>query len=860
MVRLPIVTVLILSLSSILPVIPARANIAPNPGDLGTQWVSTGPFADRLLFQIYSGATSEFNDFQGSCCGSGLDVPDALVRSSLVDTFRSDPRYLVTGPVRQYNLYGIDFNMTNTFWGVPFSHGVDPTGRSQNIRQGIAHLIGRSGFISQYLAGAGDRADCFAPRLQIIQGRILCPGPWDPSVPANGDIPSWNVCSWEQAFIASHPELGGCQGAYDLGSQIDAHGAVLVGSPDFCAAADHFIAAGLATGKDGSCVLTGLSSAANGQTITLEVPQSESGKMLKGLGDTLTYAINELMANAQSPAVVECGWSSTGWSDSISTDFTGAVRGGTEDLAHPTSPGGVLAQDFLDAISGLVGACASESNWGMAVSGWKLSQNIDQLYSVYNSEFSFNAYSNPLFDHWTNMLEFNSTLSGAQQSAQAAEYIMGSDAVEIPIWSDAGDYAYLNGWRNVVNQQGVGISNYWTALNGWNTNPPAWGPTIRWGFQEGTETLNVFRALSHWDVFVLREVYDTLFASNPYNPDQLFGWMAYGYSFVTASSDHNCPMAVAGCLKINLRGDIFFQDGLQATASDVKFSILNFHPSGVVDVLYSQTILPTSLGGNGTPGTSETMYITLSQNSPLILDKIAKISIVPQHVWHCKVFASSGPEPCYQSGTEAGSSVTGPCLTKGTPQCSVDPSYLTGPTSDPVANNMLIGSGPFVCAPGPYTGPSTPGLGGGCTSSGTGSVTTGTITLQRYGSGLTPANSGYFRGNANYKQYLWADVNGDGQVNAIDISLTSGCQANFGSNPTACNHLDGASTTLSCTSAGPCIGASSGGDNDGAVTGFEKSQVLRWYNTFWNSPFSYSSLQGVLPAPPALQDDGSTYS
>src|SRR5207247_3867552 len=111
-----------------------------------------------------------------------------------------------------------------------------------------------------------------------------------------------------------------------------------------------------------------------------------------------------------------------------------------------------------------------------------------------------------------------------------------------------------------------------------------------------------------------------------------------------------------------------------------------------------------------------------------------------------------------------------------------------------------------------------------------------------------------------YKQYLWADVNGDGQVDVTDISLTTSCQEDFTINPTACNHLDGPSTTLSCTNAGPCIGASSGGDSNSAVNAIEKNKVLRWQGTLWNSPFSYSSLQGVLPAPPALQDDGSTYS
>src|SRR6266566_4550380 len=122
--------------------------------------------------------------------------------------------------------------------------------------------------------------------------------------------PRWNVCSWEQAFLAAHPEPRSCVGAYSLGSDFDAHGIVAEGSPDFCAAADHFIAAGLATGKSNStCVLTGLTNAAQTQSIDLWVPPYESGTMLRALGDTLTLAINRLMGrlDPSSPAVVECG-------------------------------------------------------------------------------------------------------------------------------------------------------------------------------------------------------------------------------------------------------------------------------------------------------------------------------------------------------------------------------------------------------------------------------------------------------------------------------------------------------------------------------------------------------------------------
>ncbi len=448
---------LALSASTFTTLTPARANTAPAPGNPGTRWVPAGPMVDRLRFQIYSDSAAEFNDFQSSTSGTGLDIADALVPAGLLNGFQTDTRVLMTTPVQQYNVYGLDFNMLNNFWGVPFRSGDDPTRLSIHIRQGIAHLISRTGFIINVLGGKGDRADCFTPRLQIVKSGILCPLPSEPPIPFNGDIPRWDMCSFDTLVLT--PRYPPCQSAYYLGSQSDATGVVNVGSPDFCAAADHFIAAGLATAKNADCTLTNhLVGQALTQTLTLGVPFTESGRKARALGDAFTSAINTLMGPHAVPAVVECGASSSGLDGVLGADshfVAPAVAGGPGGGPSPPD-----YKDLLESLgkSNFQISTALCPNWDMAALGWNLSQNVDQFYTIYNSKFAFNSYFNRDFDRWTSMLEFNTSQTCGPVpcyvlSAQSAEYILGADAVNIPVWSDAGQFVYLNGWTNVVNRR-----------------------------------------------------------------------------------------------------------------------------------------------------------------------------------------------------------------------------------------------------------------------------------------------------------------------------------------------------------------------------------------------------------------------
>jgi ABC-type transport system substrate-binding protein len=822
------VLLLVLALWNFPSAFDVHAIGAPPAQTIGTQWVPAVPTVDKLLFQVYSDSTAEFNAFQTG----QVDIVDARVPDSLVSSFQADSRYLLTDPVSQYDIAGIEFNMTNTFWGIPFNHGNDP--RGVQLRQGIAHLISKNGFIEQQLGGAAFKTDCFAPSLQLTSpigvGSLKCPKPTDAPIPANGNIPSWSVCSWEQAFIVAHPENATCQGAYSFGSNWDSTGAVLVGSPDFCAAADHFIAAGLATGKNpptatsNPCVLKGLASSAQTQTIDLWVPSIESGRMIKYLGNALASSINRLMGRTAAPqAVTVCDWSNPGWSDKIDINER-------KDIWYS------LNEQWLAAIGARLTPC--HSSWHMTVQGWVLSQNIDQAYWVYNSRFSFNGYSNQTFDRWSSMTEFNDTSnSNYVLSAESAEYILGKDAITIPVWSSDGRFVYLNGWNNVVNQQGKGPPNAWTAQNARNPRPPVNG-TIRWGFEESTQRLNPFTSLTYWDWFILSEIYDSLLASNPYSPLDSFGWMANSWAFQSPQPTDYPGTAVD--IKFQLKNNMRFHDGKPVTASDVKFSLLSLTmASGVstIDVL------------NVHIDNDYSFTVNLGHNSPYELSNVGSIPILPQHVW-----ASDGATPCVSAGT---------------PQCSVNLDLITGNPSDLVSSHKLIGSGPFLCR----DLFNTTWIGGGCTSTGSSTVDLGgVVVLERLGLGISDASpDAYYRDSAKYKTFQWADFTQIGQVTPADKSILSACLNKPDSTPIpgttqTCAYWDTPAAAVTCPTpqAGSCfrIGGAlviPGGNSGGTTTTTDLNQLATYLNQYWTYPIAYGILVGSQPFPQTLYEGGVTY-
>src|SRR5712692_6128068 len=453
----------------------AHGNVAPS----NVPWTPAGPFENSLLFQIYSDQTAEFNSLQAG----GVDITDWPLPSNLVSPLSTNPSFLVTSPVSTFDYFDIQFNLANSFWGVNFNFGNDPAGT--HVRQGIAHLIDKQDFINNQLGGMGSRDD-------------------NPVPPAVGlPVPS-DMCSWDSLFNTCTNFLG----AYHLANYVTSDGMAPNGSPDFCAAANHFIAAGLATGKNmTSCVLTGLSSAASSQTVDLNARVDDPPRY--ALGIALGNAINRLMGRT----------------------------------AVTVSPITITAASSL-----IFKTSGSIASWHIYTGGWGQVTQFDNLYALYNSIFAGNTcggkststgnnyifFCNPSFDHSTNLLEFNSTLAGAVTAGINAEDTFGKTVPTIPVWSGVDRFAYANGWTGVINAVGTGPPNFFTWLNAWNPTP-AIPTTIRQGMKQGTSTLNIYNALTVWEFYPLSEIYDTLLVQNPMNPSQLAGWMAQSWSVLSPS-------------------------------------------------------------------------------------------------------------------------------------------------------------------------------------------------------------------------------------------------------------------------------------------------------------------------------------
>src|SRR2546426_3775487 len=847
---------LTLSMAVLLPV---RADSIPPPGTPPTQFSVSGPAADQIQYQIYADETGEFNALQAG----QIDLTDTPLNPPQVPIFcPAGTSFWCTGvapnpPDGEFGFQHDDINLANNFWGITFCFAQDnivaggaclprngavtvpgypyTTATCSNIpvstghvgdctfagiqwRQGFATLLNKAGLVANVFGGAAQALDNLGTvPAQGVQHSGLpfdaacaptpvtgCVGAYSSGAPANYNLKG--VCSWDSLHTTT--VLTNCNSALNYpGTNPSTDGITWdAGSTNFCNAADHFIAAGIAGGKDANCRLTTL--LGPGGDVVMAVRSDSPNRLASGNAEFNRFCdlLNAPISAGQCSRTTSTGGTLrlVNHPLTINDAFTFVFSGSSTDGVTTNTPN----LDWNTYTGANSGGSAFDQQWGLYDSGFvsTICGGSGVVPASPTGDFPLpnDVYAcNLKMDHYQEMNQFNATIQGAAQSLQPAMEIFGNHTINDPTVSRTQQFGYAKGWTGVSDATGIGIAtgNFWSLLNMWNPSPAITGPGIRWGMKQGTSSLNPFEFTTPYEYNVLQEIYDTLLRVAPYIPGtgaQIIGYMANTYQLVQHSAvlpgiavDANCPASatiagvswpVQGCVKLNLRGDIFWQDGIQVTASDVKFSYEGFNATAgiasggtqnTVDVVYDPTVLPTSLGGTEAPGQSEFLYIALKSVSAFSLLDLTGVPIVPQHIW--KTIGASGA--CKDT------SISNPGSGKGTPQCTVEPTYLSGPGADPVANNRLIGSGPYVC--GVRINPADPSslflpLGGGCTSTGTGAVTLGSITLYRYGTGVSHLSGNYFRNNAKYKEFAWAHTTSSigcfaEEVCISDVSAISSC-------------------------------------------------------------------------------------
>jgi hypothetical protein len=796
-------------LSTRLPGI-SQVHAIPAPAE---KWYPAGSAMDTEFVPI-STSVQEYNCLLLSppC----IDLTDSPAPNSILPQISGSPGVYLTSSINQHGYYELEFNLANTFWGVGMGFGNDANG--VQLRQGFAHLIDKNSFTTNEpnVGGHSTPIDNPAPFNSSFAGTIL-------STP--------NPCSWDSLYSESGSQcITGSTGgtAYNCSFSIACPTGTLgtappnlwqaqIGSANFCAAANH-----IKNSLNGAVFMASHAVTLNASCVLLAPGQTTPGT---GWPTNVTSTSVNIFARVDDPARLALGNSLAQEACAL---FTGSYTTGCTGFVTVTQ--GTVAQ-FCGLLPPAPPPTVSQC-WQIYTAGFTDIFPFDQsLYYGYNSKFtiapsftgcvsntsSFNDYMYlcvPAYDLASNQMEFASSLPSAFTGATNAMNIFGQGAYTIPIWTAKVQFGYLSDWTRVINGDGVGIPNFFTWLDAHTTTPastcPSTGPIcIRQGFDQTTRSLNPYAASTTHDFYILHNIYDSLYASNPANTGQLIYWMLINSQTLSPSQlSYTPPPGTVATFRFTMRGDIFWQDGRKVSSWDVKFSLLSMNATGAIQgaslsILSGVTVL------SGTQ-----LDVHVKARGPFTDFVFTGPTILPGRYW---------------SGSCSGSTWDMDIVAGNVPDsCMVPDPTKTGPAFDPLSSGILIGSGPWKC-----DNPATGAVGGGCSSSGTQNPPAGgSYTLTRFGIGHLPGSSvtdDYFRSNGNLALWIWTMLNGDPVHDSILFSQVAACFGKPAGTP-------------------GCIHWQAGiGNPSGIIGGIAASIVLRFIFVNWVAPFTRTNPpQGMI--------------
>src|SRR5881409_698586 len=218
--------------------------------DPANTWTPYGPHAtiNKILLKYYEDDSGEFTAFQNGGT-DGLDYTDSGQSgtgpaASDWPTYDANPDWNMSAIQGGSVYHGLYFNGASSRFSGAGASWCDWVWYNsvcgQHIRQGFQHLIDRNAFTSNF-GGLTPIWDDSPANKALTNGQPF-------------QTQASSFCTWD---LITNTGCSAASGPYN--EALDSSGFATPGSPDFCTAADHMIAASLATGKAaGTCVLTGV--------------------------------------------------------------------------------------------------------------------------------------------------------------------------------------------------------------------------------------------------------------------------------------------------------------------------------------------------------------------------------------------------------------------------------------------------------------------------------------------------------------------------------------------------------------------------------------------------------------------------
>jgi hypothetical protein len=831
----------------------AHAATAPN-----VPWVPAGPATDTLNYKIFTDESAEFTGFQAS--PPIIDFTDWPLDQGTINSIIGNPSFQVTSAITDTGYFELEFHMGQNNWGCQFNLGNAACG--VQIRQAFAHAFDKSIFISTQLSGNAQ--------------------PIDNPVPPSVDLNTPDPCAWDATHVQSGPNciVNGAGGtAYHLAAATPGSGCVNTpafawtpgcGTPDFCAAADHLIAAGLATGKNPTtCVLTGLATTSITSNPMNIFVRSDNTPRLNA-GNSYLQFMCGLFTGTFSTG---CGISLS--STNIITAFPGDLGSfpgfttSTMTMAltwdvYTGGFGNVLTFDsslfyrydsqFVSGVSQIKPPCSSKSIPTFAASDYMYLCNSSFDSNIEQAEFApcLTAPGDPATGQTHLTVTFANCPSTSQLSSASAAYkaqdVYGQNVFSIPWWTGKNQFGYLTGWQGAVLNKSDGFTppgNFFTMLNARNPSPPVPG-TVRQGFKTGTTTVSPFITSPNqpWNEGVRGAIWDSPGTTNPDSPQAYLDWMTVKTDEIPVGSlSYTPPAGTVAAFRYTLRNDLFWHTGQKVTSWDLAFSYIAYQFTGVAPGLAPMTgikvLSPTQVD------------IDVSAIGPFTKLFLSN-PIIPGRDWvnNSVCTAAAWDAAIVNTNFAAANGALSSCIAPSSAVTSSGVIVPTGsnidtakiqPSYDPVASKNFIGSGPWMCGSGPIIG------GPGCSSTGNQATFAGAQwTLTRYGFGTTPGGSlnSYFRSAGTLALWVWGRTTGVFSTDFLDFSAIDLC---FGK-PVG---------TSGCATWQSGIGAN--GPN--TVIGLTQvSIVARFVGLNWVTPYDWriSPPQNIVTFPPVLHEGSVT--
>jgi len=230
--------------------------------------------------------------------------------------------------------------------------------------------------------------------------------------------------------------------------------------------------------------------------------------------------------------------------------------------------------------------------------------------------FNFIGYLNPEYDAIVEQQRVTLDPDARQALIYQAQEILAADQPNMMLVHPESTYAFDNTVWNadtVVEQGGIGIRNTWTFIG---IEPLGDQRDIILNSSDNVQAINPLYISGGVDSWVTELIWDRLMRIGPDGLPQ--PWAATGHEWLDETN-----------IRVTLRDDMMWHDGVPVTVEDVKFS---FEVAGSGEApMYGPFV--SNIASIET-GDDNTITFTLTNPSASFLtSSLAKINLIPQHVW-----------------------------------------------------------------------------------------------------------------------------------------------------------------------------------------------------------------------------------